>query len=60
MSVSGMIVRDLSEGDHFGELAMFTKGPRTATVKCISKQNLVMMLSYEKFLALCIKFPNFE
>ena len=52
-------MRGLSEGDHFGEMSLFSHGPRTATVSCISEVNLVMFLPYMKFKHLIKKFPEF-
>ena len=42
VTVAGIPLRELSEGDHFGEMALFSQGPRTATVTCMTENNLVM------------------
>jgi CRP-like cAMP-binding protein len=52
-------VRVLGPGEHFGELALFTKGPRTASVQCLTAENLVLKLNYVKFLHLLNRFPEF-
>ena len=37
VEVGGQQVRTLGPGDHFGEIALITEGPRTATVKADSE-----------------------
>jgi CRP-like cAMP-binding protein len=37
VEVGGQEVRTLGPGDHFGEIALITEGPRTATVKADSE-----------------------
>ena len=34
--IAGIPVRIVGPGEHFGELALFTKGPRTASVQCLT------------------------
>ena len=58
--LSGIPVRTLVEGDHFGELSLFTKSPRSASIVCTSASNLVIKLPYTKFLTLINKFPEFS
>ena len=52
-------MRIVGPGEHFGELALFTKGVRTAGVRCVSKESLVLKLDYTKFLHLLNRFPEF-
>jgi signal-transduction protein with cAMP-binding, CBS, and nucleotidyltransferase domain len=59
VAVGDATVRMLGEGDHFGELALFEKGTRTATVTCETRDNLVLRLSYRKFCHLNDRFPMF-
>ena len=47
--IAGITVRTLGEGSHFGEVALLTQGPRTASVISTGDSNLAMMLPYEKF-----------
>jgi CRP-like cAMP-binding protein len=47
----GTLVRDLGPGDYFGELALLTKGPRTATATAVGACRLVV-LTRPEFLSL--------
>ena len=59
VTIGNIVVRILEPGSHFGELALFTKGVRTASIQCLTKENLVLKLDYAKFLHLLNRFPDF-
>ena len=48
-SVAGRVVRELSEGDGFGEIALLQGGRRTATVTVVSADAEVLVMSREDF-----------
>ena len=56
VSIGGISIRCLDEGDHFGELALFSKGKRTASVQAVTEVRL-MAVSYPRFLYLIKHTP---
>ncbi len=57
--VAGQVkpVRQLREGDVFGEYGMFEAGERTATVRCLAAATL-LTLDYSRFIAFLMTFPE--
>jgi CRP-like cAMP-binding protein len=43
VEVDGVVITTLSEGSHFGEMALLDKGPRSAEVTAVSDMDLLVM-----------------
>lgn len=48
----------LNSGDFFGEMGLFDQGRRSARIRAKTKCELAE-ISYRKFVALCVKYPQF-
>jgi predicted MFS family arabinose efflux permease len=57
VSIGGGVVRDLGEGDHFGEIALLHEVPRTATVRART-DGAVWTLDRDAFLATVTGMPQ--
>jgi CRP-like cAMP-binding protein len=55
----GQHLRDLGAGDYFGELALLTKGPRTATATALTDSRLIV-LTRQQFLSLLAAQPRIQ
>jgi CRP-like cAMP-binding protein len=55
----GRHLNDLGPGDHFGELALLARIPRTATVTCTAPTR-VLVLGSREFAALRMDHPEIE
>ena len=55
----GRHLRDLGPGDYFGELALLTKGPRTATATTVTDSRL-FVLTRQQFLSLLATHPSIQ
>lgn len=60
VSVGGLEVGKLSEGDMFGETALLMRRPRSATVECESEKCRVIEMSGSHFLELLQASPEAE
>jgi len=55
----GKHLRDLGPGDYFGELALLSKGPRTATATAATDSRLIV-LTRQQFLSLLATQPTIQ
>lgn len=56
---AGQVVARLQAGDHFGEIALIQKAPRTATIKTVSAVQVYKM-NPNSFVALYTHLPGFR
>ncbi|HXI81187.1 MAG TPA: cyclic nucleotide-binding domain-containing protein [Verrucomicrobiae bacterium] len=55
----GATVRTLGPGDHFGEVALLSEGPRTATATTETPARL-LVLAHREFHSLMSQFPSIQ
>jgi CRP/FNR family cyclic AMP-dependent transcriptional regulator len=55
----GTTVRTLGPGDHFGEVALLSEGPRTATATAETPLRL-LVLAHREFHSLMAQFPSIQ
>jgi CRP-like cAMP-binding protein len=55
----GTTVRTLGPGDHFGEVALLSEGPRTATATAETPARL-LVLAHREFHSLMSQFPSIQ
>lgn len=56
---NGTHLRDLEAGDYFGEMALLSKGPRTASATALADSRLVV-LTRQQFLSLMTTQPSIQ
>jgi CRP-like cAMP-binding protein len=55
----GTHIRDLGPGDHFGEIALLSEGPRTATATAEAPTKL-LVLGHREFHSLMSQYPSIQ
>ena len=56
---NGTRIRDLGPGDHFGEIALLSEGPRTATATAETPTKL-LVLGHREFHSLMSQYPSIQ